>query len=333
MKFSSLFLYAVIGVWGFGANVSADHPTAVFGSERGGPLNTISAASSPRGMWSVGLRTELINSDPFSDFELASLAADGVDDVHSIDEIVSASASFAYGVSDKLGVGIRIPWVLRDNIREGEIEDGEAEAHAHGDAQGLGDLVVLANYLVYSGNGFDWALQGGIKTPTGETSESDGGERLETEFQPGSGSWDFLVGGAVGTVIGSFGVHANILYNATTEGSQDTEIGDALQYNLAMVFSPEKGHDHGGHQHTSLLDEIRWELMLELNGEQRWKNRISGSNEANSGGNVIYLSPGLRASYAKFSAFFSFGYPVVDDPNGWQSDIDFRLSGGIAIGY
>ena len=107
-----------------------------------------------------------------------------------------------------------MPWVLRDNIREGEIEDGEAEAHAHGDAQGIGDIVVLANYQVYARNGYDWALQGGVKTPTGET---DVGARLETEFQPGSGSWDFLVGGAVSTHLGSFGVHANILYTATTK--------------------------------------------------------------------------------------------------------------------
>ncbi len=333
MKFSSRFLCTVIGVWVFSSPVSADHPAVVFGSEHGGPLNTISPASLAAGTWAVGLRTEVINSDAFSDFKLASLAAAGVEDVHAIDQVVSASASLAYGLSDKLDVGLRIPWVLRDNIREGEIEDGEAEAHAHGDAQGIGDLVVLANYQVYSHGGYDWALQGGVKTPTGETDESDRNERLDTEFQPGSGSWDFLIGGAVGTAFGSIGVHANVLYNATSEGSQDTEIGDALQYNLALVFNPGTSHDHDGHEHASLLDELRWELMLELNGEQRWRDRVHGNKEVNSGGNVIYLSPGLRVSIAKLSAFVTLGYPVLDDPNGWQADIDFRLSGGVAFGF
>ena len=331
MKFSPRLLCVGIGAFGFVSVVSADHPTAVFGSEHGGPLNTISAASLPRGTWAMGLRTEMINSDAFSNAELAGLADAGVEDVHAIDHIISTSAALAYGVSDKLDIGIRIPWVLRDNIREGEIEHGEAEAHSHGDAQGLGDLVVLANYQVYARNGYNLALQGGVKTPTGETDESDVGTRLETEFQPGSGSWDFLVGGAVGTTLGAFGVHANILYSATTEGPQDTEIGDALQYNLAMVFNPDQDHDHSGHQHSSLLDELRWELMLELNGERRWKDRVQSHSEANSGGNVLYLSPGVRLSFQKISTFVSFGYPVADDPNGWQSDVDFRLSGGIAI--
>lgn len=333
MKFSSRLLCVVIGAFGFIFTVSADHPTAVFGSEHGGPLNTISATSLPRGAWAVGLRTEVINADAFSNAELAGLADAGVEDVHATDQIISASASLAYGVSDKLDIGIRIPWVLRDNIREGEIEDGEAQAHAHGDAQGIGDVLVLANYQVHSRNGYDWALQGGVKTPTGETSEADAGTRLETEFQPGSGSWDFLIGGAVAKAFGSLAVHANLLFTATTEGSQDTEIGEALQYNLAMVFNPGKGHEHSGHEHSSWLDEIRWELMLELNGEQRGKDNVRGFDQANSGGNVVYLSPGLRLSYANISAFMSFGYPVVDDPNGWQPEIDFRLSGGIAIGF
>jgi len=333
MKISSRFLCAVVGACGLNSSASADHPTAVFGSEHGGPLNTISASSLPAGSWAAGVRTEVIDSDEFSNAKLAGVAGAGVEDVHAIDQIISASASLAYGLSDKFDIGVRIPWVLRDNIREGEIEDGEAQAHAHGDAQGIGDLVVLANYQLYSANGFDWALQGGVKMPTGETSESDRRERLETEFQAGSGSWDFLVGGSLGTSIGALGLHASVLYSATTEGSQDTEIGDALQYNLAMLFNPATGHDHGRHQHSSVLDEIRWELMLELNGEQRWKNNVSGRSEANSGGNVIYLSPGVRVSCAKFSAFVSFGYPMVDDSNGWQLGIDYRLSGGVAIAF
>ncbi len=333
MEFSSRVLCAVVGAIGLISTASADHPTAVFGSEHGGPLNTISATSLPRGSWAMGMRTEVINSNAFSDAELAGLASVGVEDVHAIDHIISASASFAYGVSDKLDLGIRIPWVLRENIREGELEDGEAEAHSHGDAQGIGDLVVLANYQVYSRNGYDWAIQGGVKAPTGETNESDRGSRLETEFQPGSGSWDVLVGGAASTTLGAFGLHASILYSATSEGSQGTEIGDALHYNFALVFNPGRDHDHRAHEHASLIDDLRWELMLEINGEQRWEDRVRNTTEANSGGNVVYLSPGARISYQNISAFLSYGYPVVDDSIGWQSDFDFRLSGGIAVAF
>ena len=81
MTFSSRFLCVVIGTFGLISIVSADHPTAVFGSEHGGPLNTISATSLPSGSWAMGLRTEVINVDAFSNAELAGLADAGVEDV------------------------------------------------------------------------------------------------------------------------------------------------------------------------------------------------------------------------------------------------------------
>ncbi|MFT4560965.1 MAG: hypothetical protein ACI9BW_000703 [Gammaproteobacteria bacterium] len=313
--------------------VFADHPSVVSGSERGGGLNTISASSLGVGRWVVGLRSEVINNDPFSNGELAGFATAGEEGVHAIDEIVSAAATLAYGLTDDLDLSVRIPWIARNNIREGEIEDGEAEAHGHGDAKGIGDLLVLASYRFFARQGMELALQGGMKMPTGTTSVSDRGERFETEFQPGSGSWDFLIGGAFSKTFRRIGLHANLLYNATTEGSQDAELGDALFYNLAVVFSPTKDHDHGAHEHSSFIDEITWDLMLELNGEQRWRDNVQGIDDGNSGGSVVYLSPGIRASLQRFSAFFSVGYPLVDDSNGRQSDVDFRIMGGLGFGF
>lgn len=324
---------AVFGVLGVFNAAVADHPTVVFGSEHGGPLNTISADSLPAGAWAFGARTEVIDFDELSGPELAGLAEAGVEDVHSVGHIVSTWVSVAYGVSDRFDLSLRLPWVWRDNIREGEIEDGEAEAHGHGNTDGLGDLLLLANYQLFAGRGFRAAVQGGVKMPTGATHESDDGERLETEFQPGTGSWDFLVGGAISKTYGRFGFHANVLFDATSEGAQDTELGDALLYNAAVVFSPGAGHDHAGHAHHSMLEEIRWEFTFELNGEQRWRDRESGARERNSGGNVIYASPGIRAALGRFSAFVSFGLPLVDDTNGFQSDVDYRIVGGVALGF
>ncbi|MFT4585632.1 MAG: hypothetical protein ACI8XZ_005406, partial [Gammaproteobacteria bacterium] len=296
-------------------------------------LNTISTSSLRAGEWVLGLRSEVIKNDSFSNAELAGFAAAGEEGVHATDEIVSAAATVAYGVSENLDLSVRIPWIARNNIREGEIEDDEAEVHGHGDSEGIGDLVVLGNYRIFAQEDAEFAMQGGFKMPTGKTRVSDRGGRLETEFQPGSGSWDFLIGGALRQTFTHIGLHANLLYNATTEGGQDSELGDALFYNLAVVFSPTKDHDHGGHEHSSIIDEVAWDLMLEINGEQRWSDKVRGVNDANSGGNIIYLSPGIRASFRQLSAFFSFGYPLVDDSNGHQSDVDFRIMGGVGFGF
>ena len=225
----------------------------------------------------------------------------------------------------------RLPYIERKNIREGEIEDGEAEAHLHGDSKGFGDLLMMAHYRLVEQDDTNIALQFGIKAPTGETDvKDDAGLKFETEFQPGSGAWDFLIGAAVGTQHGKFGYHANILYNYTTEGSQDTEIGDVLSYNAALSYRL-NSHDHAGHEHGAEHTDASWDLLLELNGETRQKNEIAGESQDNSGGTTIYLSPGARLSMGRFSGFLSLGFPIVEDQNGTQTDIEHRILAGISL--
>ncbi|MCZ6773746.1 MAG: hypothetical protein O7G83_17440, partial [Proteobacteria bacterium] len=140
-----------------------------------------------------------------------------------------------------------------------------------------------------------------------------------------------LIGGALSRALGRLGLHANLLFNLTNEGSQDTEFGDAFFYNAAVVYAlseneyPHHGERAGAHPH------LRWDAMLEINGETRWKNEIGGASEAHSGGTVVYLSPGLRVSYRRVGAFVSIGYPIVDTPEGVQSDVNFRLIGGVSF--
>ncbi|MEE2983857.1 MAG: hypothetical protein VX929_11240, partial [Pseudomonadota bacterium] len=72
--------------------VSADHPTVVSGSEASGPINTLAAMAMPAGKWALGLRNEIIDRDAFSDARLAGLAAQGLEGVHTIDQINGTSA-------------------------------------------------------------------------------------------------------------------------------------------------------------------------------------------------------------------------------------------------
>lgn len=326
-------LVVALGLGLAAVSACADHPAIAFGSEASGPINTIGATPLPAGSAAVGIRNEYIERDQFSDARLAALAESGIEDVHSVDSINSASISLGYGLTDDLSVSIRLPFVSRHDIREGELEHGEAEAHPHGDTSGLGDLVALGSYRFYSSENVDAAIQAGFKAPTGDTDEADRGSRLETEFQPGSGSWDFIIGAALSRTHGKIGLHANVLANISSEGSQDTEFGDALFYNVAAVYpilgETAHGHDDAETSHA----HFKLDAMLEVNGETRWKNDVGGTSEPNSGGTVVYLSPGLRLSHGKVGAFVSAGVPIIDDSKGVQTDIDIRLVGGIGIAF
>jgi hypothetical protein len=48
---------------------------------------------------------------------------------------------------------------------------------------------------------------------------------------------------------------------------------------------------------------------------------------------VLYLSPGIRASYGQFSAFASVGIPIINEMNGLQSEPEYRVVGGLGFSF
>jgi hypothetical protein len=313
----------------------ADHPIVAFGSEASGPIITIAAPTMPVDTWGVGIRSEIIENDAFSDQQLIDYADQGIEGVHSVDRIINTSLSVGYGVTDDLTLSVRLPYIERKNIRAGHLEDGDAETHSHGDSSGLGDLLLFGQYRILETGNTDVALLLGTKAPTGKTDDKDDtGVRFETEFQPGTGSWDFLIGGAISHINGNLGYHANVLFNKTGEGSQSTEIGDILSYNLATTYRL-NGEDHSQHQHThhhgSDKTAIKWDAIIELNGETRRKNKIAGHSEAHSGGTAMFVSPGLRVTAGNVGGFISIALPIIENMNGIQTDVDVRLIAGLSI--
>ncbi len=312
----------------------ADHPTVAFGLESAGPINTISGTTAPQGVLAWGLRTEIFNNDAFDTEELEAFGAAGQEGVHSVDEIRSTSLSVAYGMTDDLTVSARLPYIERKNIRESEEhEEGEGEAHTHGNSEGFGDLLLMGNYRFFSANNVDASILFGVKAPTGNTHEKDNdGIRFESEFQPGTGSWDYIIGTAISLTSGPAGYHANILYNKTTEGSQHTEIGDALSYNAAFTYRL-SSHDHASHNHngSEKSNEVKWDISLEANGETRRENKVLGDKEENSGGTTVYLSPGIKVSAGNFGGFLSIGIPVIENTKGNQTDVDNRIVAGLSF--
>ncbi|HKK15991.1 MAG TPA: transporter, partial [Gammaproteobacteria bacterium] len=254
-------------------------------------------------------------------------------------------ASLAYGISDDLTVGVTIPYLERNNIRAAHNDMGMGEVEVAGDAAGIGDVRFFGQYRFYHDLQQDMAVIGGVKTPTGATGEREAeGELFETDHQPGSGSWDPFFGLAYNRSFGRAGFSANILYSFTTEGSQQTELGDAFNYNLALsyrLFSAAEAnhhHHHDSHEHSheqhagsaSMPDYI--DIALELNGDVRGRDDIGGADEENSGGHILYLSPGIRTGFAKNWTFYtSAGIPVINDLNGEQGEPGYRVIGGFSV--
>jgi hypothetical protein len=85
-------------------------------------------------------------------------------------------------VTNDLTVSLRLPYVLRTDIREAHVHGDEAEVHARGDSEGLGDLSAMAQWRFFNNQarGTEAALLLGVKAPTGETDETDVGANALT---------------------------------------------------------------------------------------------------------------------------------------------------------
>lgn len=317
--------------------VLADHATVGFGSNLGGPITTISAGTISRGKWLIGTRLEYVKFDAFTNAQLEAFAEAG-EEIHSVDNLFTPFLIWGYGVTDAFTLSARFTCVARSNIREGEHEMGSSEVHNDGNPSGLGDLSLFGQFqFVQEGNGL-WRLAavGGLKAPIGKTDwTSDDGEKLEPEHQPGSGSWDFSGGFAFSANISTLAVDGSALYTVATDDEDGINLGNILNYGLSVAyrFGAANKHIHqDGSLHPHEESPIVLDFILEANAEWREKEEHGSIKELNSGGNLVYLSPGIRISGSSgWSGFVSVGLPIAENPNGVQHETDLRLLTGISF--
>ncbi len=314
--------------------VIADHASIGLGVGNASPIATESGITLPKGKVSAGFRAELIKFDQYADSKLQALRGlDPEADLHSVESLWSLSTSVAVGITDDLTVGVRVPFIMRHNIKEPEHDHvgPDAEIEALGNVEGIGDSTFYGQYRVLNNEDTHVSAIFGIKTPTGKTSRysADGHELLDTEFQPGSGSWDGLLGMAVTHEIGPISIDASTVYTISSEGAQDTDLGDIFSYNAAMSYRAIGQQGRSYEAPTFALDTI-----IEVNGEWRDYEEISNMKNMNSGSNIIYISPGLRALVGKHvSIGASFGIPVIKDTNGDQVEPDYRVISSINLNF
>jgi len=312
----------------------ADH-AGPSGAGSGSGLDVFAPDTLDEGHGAVGLRILYTQPDYRSDAELEALAAQHVH-AHNTDYNLNASASVAYGVTHRLTVSAELPYLRRDNLREGEHSHSGGiatnEIERLGTVSGIGDLNLLAKYRLTGEEGVRFAVIGGIKAPTGSTHKRDpGGERLETEHQPGTGSWDPIVGASAAVKAGLVQLTASALYQFAGKGPQDTRLGDRMQGGISVSHhfgeppEAEQRHEHGEDEHHHHEAHDSWDAFVELGGEWEGRQEIAGAVEKGSGGAWVYAAPGLRFnSRAGWSAAAAIAVPLWQHIRQSHPDNDFR---------
>lgn len=328
--------------------------SSVRASGLAGPIITLPAYTLPKGTFSIGAGLNYFNAGRLSSNQINRVINRGGDEhADDFNSSLTPSLAVAYGLTDDLSLSLSMPFVLNYDYRE--VHDGELEQL--GNSIGFGDLNLLAQYrfLKSEKHQFESALLGGIKFPTGKTNViSDTGERFETINQPGSGSYDPLFGIAFSKVFSNqINLDANFLYKLTTEGAQNTDVGDAASYNVAISYpihhehiNPfEHRHLHGsGHDKLKFLEKVfpehllgshlAWDLIFEVNTVWEGAPEVNGVKEANHGGTTVMLSPGIRATVNnKWVYNLSVGFPVIESLEGEQGGSDLQVFMGLGTSF
>lgn len=313
----------------------AHHPSGTTSRGGSGGIVTQNAETLSAGERVISVTHEYIELNRLDDDTLID-AASQERDVHSLGKIQSGTVGIFYGLTNYITIGAAIPWVSRSEIFEGEEHDDDFEVEKLGTAEGIGDLTLSTQVRLFQNpdTGQTIALIGGVKLPTGSTGDKDlEGNSFEAEFQPGSGSVDLQLGGAYRQPVGPLTFDSSVLYIFVQEGTQDVDLGDRFLYNAALSFrvlgeAPVHHHSAAAsdHPHGPTLD-----LVVELNGEWSDKEVDSGIVDPDTGGNTLYLSPGIRLGSDGMAGFVSVGIPVSNDFNGTQSQPDWRIMSGVSL--
>jgi hypothetical protein len=314
----------------------SDHGSLGFGLGTASPIITGTGMTLPKGTWAVGERMQFINYDTASDAKLSGLATtypdgDPRNDVHSVSSLMSPSLFAAYGLTDRLTLGVLLPFQLRSNVRSPDEAD-PTTVNKLGSSSGIGDTTFFAEQNVYrsADNLSHLSLVAGLKTPTGATNvNSSLGVPFEPHHQPGSGSWDPMFGLAFTQGMGRFSLDSSHMYMISTAGTRDANgnsvtQGDVLNYNIALSYAVGTAPIRSGLFASS--NESRFTLVTELNGERREHQRAGGQSDPNSASNVVYISPGIRyAGGRNWNIGVSIGTPIVHDMKGYQDPPNYRI--------
>ncbi len=225
----------------------------------------------------------------------------------------AAVGVLAYGATPRLALFGIVPYTNKRLETPGGVRENS----------GFGDARLFARYTVLQHNAPGKTLRIapfiGVEAPTGKSRQSDAAGLLPPPLQLGSGSWDVF--GGVVAIVATYATtrwqtDAQISYRENT-GANGFEAGDqyradaSLQYRLA---TPTFGNAFG-----YLF------AVFEANAFVTGKDQIAGLANANSGGSVLILAPGIQYATRRWIAETAIQIPAAQDVNGpLKKDVTFR---------
>jgi Putative MetA-pathway of phenol degradation len=317
----------------------------------GGGANTQSGETVKEGEFIFSLDENYTNYEDVSRQEAEARAArsGGFD---AIRDSFTTSATVGYGVTNNFQIDAGIGWYSGRNFVDAHTESLEEEGHHKsadkvvvdhdddnhgaegeteeinsgiGNPEGLTDLMVRAKYRVMKGQFGHLSLIGGAVFPVGKDDVYlDNGEKLEPSSQPGSGRYSSLGGIAYSRYLTPrITMDASSIYTYRFERN-NFRIGQRVDSGVALSYRLTEAVDSG----------MQFSLFTEINHQYIGKDEESGSRNSNTGGDIVYVTPGVRAGFNKrIGLIFAPSVPISTSMNGNQLKPDFRITSSLVIRF
>jgi hypothetical protein len=209
-----------------------------------------------------------------------------------------------YSPNADWGVNLQLPFINRSHTTIAPGDTDISPSHT----QSIGDVRVIGRYQGFTETK-NVGVQFGVKLPTGNYKNTfSGGPQADTPLdrglQPGTGTTDVLLGAYYfGTLNQDWDYFAQGLVQAALNSQDDYKPGASVNLNAGVRY---------------LLNET-FTPQIQINA--RAVRRDSGANAdiANSGGSLVYLSPGVTVNMTKNLNTFAFlQLPIYQNVNGFQ---------------
>lgn len=306
MKLSS-FSFSIIAALFTAPFAKADHGPGTSGSG----FTTLTAETLKPGHFS--------SSFQFDWTEFDGLGGD-IEGVDLLDRSFLSTVSLGYGVAENFQLGLTYGYYAAEGNRE--LEGGDIVTF---DPDGFTDLWLTGKYRFYQGPAGQLALIGGVKAPTGDSSLTNSeGERVEPSATAGTGAWDGMAGLAYTVPLSAaLTFDASALYTFRGE-RYDYQLGNRLDLGTSLAWRV--CGDAKTFPQVSLVAEATLRHIS--------KSEDEGEKDGNTGGTVLFLSPGVKVSFTeRIAASVGIQLPVVQNLNGRQVETQFRLISGISIAF
>lgn len=185
-----------------------------------------------------------------------------------------------------------------------------------GSASGIGDIIAMARYTVWSDFDRFFAVLAGVKLPTGSNKKEAETGAMSPDLVLGTGSADPLLGAVYNHNIQSWNLSIDALYKISNTGYDGYRFGSVLNLGAGGYY---KLHDN-----FNAGLGFAGEITAKDNDSQAKVTGEAGTI-ANTGGTVVFAQPTIQYTNANFYAEVAYQAPVYRSFNGTQIVVDKKL--------